>query len=258
MPKNTASSQPISKHQEFLVGVEVAGADLIMHKFSQKSVEEMLRKHMGFTTEREPKRPRDLIERAVIRNTEDAICMPSICFKMAMLDASLPISGLITKRLKGQIWVQGGSIPIEYEKMIPRMDVVRLPNGNPDVRFRPMFINWKARMLIGYNEALQVETIIDLLQRSGKLGVGEWRPSRNGTFGMFKVTRNITSKKELEEVREQCEPQVQPLVIPDWAMDVEIDDELMSKIANSSDPGDQIEASNKTTKKTTTEKKAVA
>lgn len=228
------SSTALTTPQEFFIGLEVTGqAPLIQHCFSQKSVEEMLRKHMGYAVEREVKKPRELIEQATIRNTNGDVCIPPTSFKNGMLDASLPIKGLVKKRLMGMIWVEGGSILLKYDKMEPRMDVVRLPNGMPDVRFRPMFNDWSARMLIGYSETLQTEVIVDLLARAGRLGVGEFRPGRNGTFGTYKVTRNITDDKEIKEIRRENRFQLQPLIIPDWAMDVDFDPELMKKIAGS-------------------------
>jgi hypothetical protein len=193
----------------------------------------MLRKHMGFAVEREPKKPVDLIEQATIYNTEHEVCIPPTSFKNGMLDASLPIKGLVKKRLMGMIWVEGGAIRLKYKTMEPRMDVVRLPNKMPDIRFRPMFMDWSCRMLIGYSETLQVEVIIDLLSRAGRLGVGEFRPGRNGTFGTYKVTRSIDSQKEIEEIRAENAFQLEPLIIPEWAMNVEFDNELMTKIANS-------------------------
>jgi hypothetical protein len=228
------SSHALVQPKEFWIAIEIVGTQpVIQHDFSQKSVEEMLRRHMGYAVEREPKKPRDLIEQATIRNMNGDVCVPVMAFKKGMLDASLPIKGLVKKRLMGMLWIEGGSIKLKYEQMTPRMDVVRLPNNMPDIRFRPMFSDWSCRMLIGHTETIQTEVIVDLLSRAGKLGVGEFRPGRNGTFGTYKVSRAIEERKEINEIRKENQHLQTPLVIPDWAMDVEFDDELMKKIAGS-------------------------
>jgi len=246
--KTAESSQPITRLQEFFVGLEIAGtSDLIQSAFSQKTIEEMLRKHMGFAVHKEPKKPRDLIERAIIRNVEGAVCIPPMAIKKAMLTASLPIKSLKKTQLRPQLRVEGNSLPITYDEMIPRMDMVRLAgvSRTPDVRFRPMFTGWKARMIISFDESLQIETVIDLLNRAGKVGVGEWRPERDGTFGTYKVVRNIKDEKELEEVRTICGPALEPIRIPEWAMDQALSPDIMKKIAASEEIHGQEDADKK-------------
>ena len=58
-----------------------------------------------------------------------------------------------------------------------------------DLRFRPEFRNWKAKLLIRYDaDRVTVEQVANLLNHGGQtVGVGEWRPEKNGTFGMFQV-----------------------------------------------------------------------
>jgi hypothetical protein len=246
--KTQNSSSPIPQQKEFFVGVEIAGtSDLIQSAFSQKTIEEMLRKHMGFSVHKEPKKPRDLIERAIIRNVKGDVCIPVMAIKKGMLTASLPIKSLKKTQLRPMLRVEGNAIPITYEEMVPRMDMVRLAgvSRTPDVRFRPMFTGWKARMIISFDDALKVETVIDLLNRAGKVGVGEWRPERDGTFGTYKVVRNIIDKKELDEVREACEPPLEPIRIPDWAMDEELSPDIMKKIAASEEAHSEEETEDK-------------
>lgn len=235
MSRIKASESPITKLNDSFVGVEVAGSALIQNCFNQKAVEEMLRKHMGFEVKREPKKPRECIERATIRNMVEAVCMPPIGFKKGMLTAAAAGKSFKKTHLRQQIMIEGNSIPIQYERMVPRMDIVRLGGmtRTPDIRFRPMFENWTARMIITFSDAIQVESVIDLLNRAGKVGIGEWRPEKDGTFGTYEVTRNITDEKELDEVRKLCAPHLKPLVIPDWAMDAELTPEIMRKIAGS-------------------------
>jgi hypothetical protein len=220
------------------VTLEVEGTNgIIQNCFGQKAIEEMLRKHMGISTQREKKKPRELLEAAKIKNINGVICVPTAAFKKAMLTASTQIKGMKKTQLRIQLMPYGKAIPITYEEEIPRMDMVRL-NGigrPPDVRFRPMFEGWKARISIQFAEALSVQSVVDLLNRAGSVGVGEWRPERDGVFGTFRVVRHISSKAEIEEVHKECDVPLVAIKIPDWAMDMDIDPTLMQKLLNEGD-----------------------
>ena len=86
-------------------------------------------------------------------------------------------------------------------------------------------------MMIQYNDAtLNVQSVADLLQRAGRLGVGEWRPSRDGSFGTFRISRVITSPTEIQEVYAECSVPLVGLTIPDWAMDLDIEPEILRKV----------------------------
>jgi hypothetical protein len=100
----------------------------------------------------------------------------------------------------------------------------------PDVRFRPMFEGWKARLVIQFSDAIAMQSVVDLVQRAGRVGLCEWRPEKDGTFGTFRVSRAITDPKEIAEVRDICSPQLRSLKIPEWALDAEIDPELLQRV----------------------------
>lgn len=227
-PKTAVIEQP----KTLRVALEVTGvAPLIQNNFSQKAIEQMLRKHMGLSVQKEAKKPREVIEAAKIKNVDGRICVPPQAFKSAMVSAASTLKSLKKTQLRVGLLVVGSSIPITFDTELPRMDMVRTSGmtRTPDVRFRPAFHGWKARMLIEFSELFSVQTVVDLLNRAGNVGVGEWRPEKNGTFGRFVVSRNITEAKEIADVEEQCAvPLVQPQ-IPDWALDADIDPELLKK-----------------------------
>lgn len=223
----------INRPQTLEIALEIEGtAPLIQNNFGQKTIEEMLKKHMGLPTNREKKVPADCIERAIIRNTAEAICIPPTSFKKSMLCVAAQMKGLAKTKLRSALFIEGGSIPITYSQMVPRMDMVRTAGigRTPDVRFRPQFEDWKARLIILFSDMLPVETVIELLHRAGNSGVGEWRPERDGAFGTFIISRNITDKKEITQIRKECRPPIKPLVIPPWAMNTEISDDILKRI----------------------------
>ena len=82
----------------------------------------------------------------------------------------------------------GECVTIKSKKPILRKDPVNVKTGK-DLRFRPEFRNWKAKLLVRYDaDRVTVEQVANLLNYGGQtVGVGEWRPEKNGTFGMFQV-----------------------------------------------------------------------
>ncbi len=121
-PSNVTIKQPSTAS----VYLEVEGtAPLIQHNFSQKAIEEMLRKHMGISVQREKKNPKQVLEDATIYNVDGKICLPPTAFKKGMLSQAGTIKGLKKTVLRSTLFVEGGSIPITYSKMVPKMDMVR-------------------------------------------------------------------------------------------------------------------------------------
>lgn len=239
--KKQGSSFVIEQPTLVMICVEITGtAPLIQNNFSQKAIEEMLRKHMGLSVQREKKIPSEVIERAIIRNAEGAICIPPTAIKKAMLTASTQVKGLKKTTLRSQLFIEGGSIPITFSRMVPRMDMVRTSGigRTPDVRFRPAFEDWSARLIFVFSDMIPAQTIIDLCNRAGHVGVGEWRPEKDGNFGTFSISRNITDPEEIKEVRKACRTPLMQLQIPDWAMNAEISDDILRKIAGGETEGD--------------------
>lgn len=82
----------------------------------------------------------------------------------------------------------GECVSIKSTKPILRKDPVNVKTGK-DLRFRPEFRNWKAELLVKFDaDRITIEQIANLLNHGGQtVGVGEWRPEKNGTFGTFEV-----------------------------------------------------------------------
>ena len=80
------------------------------------------------------------------------------------------------------------SVSIKSNKPRLRKDPVNVKTGK-DLRFRPEFRNWKAKLLVRFDaDRVTVDQVANLLNYGGQtVGVGEWRPEKNGTFGMFQV-----------------------------------------------------------------------
>ena len=237
MSKAIMKDAVIKQQNTFSVCLEIEGtAPLLQNKFSQKVIDEMLRKHMGLSVQKEKKIPAECIDRAIIKNSEGKVCIPPTAIKKAMLSASTSIKGLKKTNIRASLFIEGGSIPISYSQMVPQMDMVRTSGigRTPDIRFRPKFEDWKAQLIILFPETMPVQTVVDLLNRAGNVGVGEWRPEKDGNYGTFAVSRSITEGKEVEKVRKACRSHIPSLCIPEWAMNEEISPEILRKIGKES------------------------
>lgn len=77
-----------------------------------------------------------------------------------------------------------GSVPIMRE------DMVRVGMGSADLRYRGEFQNWYMDLTLEYNAGgeITLEQIINVINAGGySVGLGEWRPEKDGDFGRYHV-----------------------------------------------------------------------
>lgn len=203
-----------------LLSVNIVGdSPLIVHKWSEKAKKEMLDKQMKKAVKgKEAKNPmRDFLDaiyfldengnetempkelEKVNMNTdaekiykvlsESRFGFPACAFKACAIDAGYQ-QGVIAKKTtaRGAFHVLGEFAVIEG---IPDMreDMVQIGGMSrvADIRYRPEFKQWRTTLTIRYNkQAISAEQIVNLLNYGGFAnGVGEWRPSKDGSFGTF-------------------------------------------------------------------------
>lgn len=185
-----------------MLRVRVVGdSPLICHAWSEKAKAMMLGKQMGTANAgKEKKVPeRDfmdslywLTERPDANSFEvpaDArFSFPAVAFKAAATDACRFVDGIKMTHVRGAFHIIGDQIEI-VGRPEPREDMVRVGMGTADIRYRAEFKTWSAELPIRYNaNALTAEQIVNLINVGGfGVGIGEWRPDRDGSFGMFHV-----------------------------------------------------------------------
>jgi hypothetical protein len=78
-----------------------------------------------------------------------------------------------------------------------REDMVRVGMGTADLRYRGEFADWHAKLLVRYNaNVLSESQILNIINVAGfAVGVGEWRPEKDGMNGMFHVATEADFKK---------------------------------------------------------------
>jgi hypothetical protein len=69
--------------------------------------------------------------------------------------------------------------------------MVRVGMGKADIRYRAKFWPWSTTFLVRYNTAvLSAEQLVHLFDVAGfAVGVGDHRPEKSGSFGMFHVAK---------------------------------------------------------------------
>jgi hypothetical protein len=170
------------------VNVQVIGTSpLISHRWSEASKKAMLDKQTKAATKPHGKKnPKALFEACLYR-TKDGYGFPAVAFKAAAVRAGTYADMKMTF-LRGAFHVNGELVPIVGEPEM-REDMVRLPNRSADIRYRAQFIEWSARIPIQVNTSvLSIEQLANLMVLAGfSVGVGDWRPEKNGQFGRFEV-----------------------------------------------------------------------
>lgn len=191
----------------------VGDTPLIMHAWSEKAKREMLEKQMKKTksTAREAKNPVEDFIRSMYwltpmptdmseKGFEIAIKngarfgFPVTGFKQAAISAAYRMGWAKDKMsMRGAFFIDGDEnqmIEIHSDTPIMREDMVKVGMGTADIRFRGEFRNWYADLTVSYNKNGQhtLEQIINIINAGGYVcGVGEWRPERDGQYGMFHV-----------------------------------------------------------------------
>lgn len=186
------------------IHVRVRGtSELCVHRFDEKAMQEMLDQQMGKAKKsKSPKDPLDCFLRCFHfigdrpKNGQEVLDhptrfrygFPAVGFKSAMVDAASQLKGVTKVFLRGAFHIPCDLVEIEGVPEM-RQDMVRVGMGTADIRFRPTFKEWTARVPIVFNPAvITSEILTNLMEQAGfSVGIGEWRPARDGSFGMFEV-----------------------------------------------------------------------
>jgi hypothetical protein len=196
------------------VSIRIVGdTPLIMHAWSEKAKREMLEKQMKVTKTkaRDAKNPVEDFIRSMYWLTEmpedmteagfeKAIAsgarfgFPVTAFKQAAISAAYRMGWTKDKMsMRGAFFIDGDAdqmLEIKGDTPVMREDMVKVGMGTADIRYRGEFRKWYADMVISYNANGQytIEQIINVINAGGYVcGVGEWRPERDGQYGMFHV-----------------------------------------------------------------------
>ena len=217
----------IRNFEQLETKIRIVGNDpLIVHNWSEKAKKEMLDAQTGKNkTKKKPcKMPFDDFARALYWITEmptevikdpstnedrDVVTeelfdkaledgakfgFPVSAFKLAGNSAAYRMGGV-----KNQMALRGAYfLKSEYGELawirgsapVMREDMVKVGMGSSDLRYRPMFTEWYCDLTLCINTGfgMTFDDIINVINAGGAgVGVGEWRPERDGIFGTYHV-----------------------------------------------------------------------
>lgn len=175
---------------------------LITNKFSDEAAEKLAESQSGPRI-KAAKAPRDglgeflaaryVISRDPSGNSDLDICgFPAAGIKKAMVAAAMRVTEAKGTWIRAILNVEGegdtGLVSISAPAPQMRTDhVVQAGRGN--LRYRPAFWPWEMKVAITFNtDQLKAQDVVNLVQQAGfSIGIGDWRPEKNGQFGTFEV-----------------------------------------------------------------------
>lgn len=190
----------------------VGDSPLIVHAWSEKAKRMMLETQMKTTKTkgREARNPYDDFVSSLYWLTEKPESTPEAFDKAIKNGAKFGFPVTAVKQCANSAayrlnWVKNQMelrssyfLSSEYGDMfciegdIPEMreDMVRIGMGSADLRYRAEFKNWSANLTLTYNASgsLTLEQILNCINAGGfAVGLGEWRPEKDGDFGRFHI-----------------------------------------------------------------------
>ncbi len=119
---------------------------------------------------------------------------PVTAIKQAAMSAAYRLGWVKNQMgLRGAFFIESdpnGMVEIKSDVPVMREDMVRVGMGSADLRYRPQFNNWYIDLTISYNASsdFPLDSIINAINAGGyTVGIGEWRPEKDGDYGMFHV-----------------------------------------------------------------------
>lgn len=165
---------------------------LIMHKWSEKAKQIMLDTQQGKKAPKEHRNPQTDYEATIYHTENGDYGFPAIAFKAAMVRAGKLLN---IKMVDARQLISISGVPSDdgvYDLAVisgePRMreDMCRVGMGT-DLRYRAEFVDWATIVNVSfYDNLIDLSSIINLLQFAGdSVGIGEWRPEKDGDKGRF-------------------------------------------------------------------------
>lgn len=192
----------------------IGDSPLIVHAWSAKAKKEMLDKQMKKAKgAREAKDPQADFQSSLYR-MEGGYGFPSVAFKNAAVTAGTSVAGITKVAARQAFHILGedtdvdGAFPGSKSRVnlarigggepTMREDMVRVGMGTADLRYRGEFSDWHAKVLVRYNaNVLSEAQILNLLNTAGfAVGIGEWRPEKDGQNGTF----HVATERDMERL----------------------------------------------------------
>jgi hypothetical protein len=190
--------------------VEILGSTegpYVQHRFSEKARRKMEEVHAQGSqaksrTIREPRNPKADYEAAMYLSNQGWHGIPAHCFRNALISACKIVGFQMTKAKLSLFVEPDGHDRLDATPLVRiygdptmRTDTVRNDNGSADIRYRPQWNNWTAKVKLRWDTGqFSLVDVMNLMARVGmQVGIGEGRPdSKNSAglgWGLFKIAR---------------------------------------------------------------------
>ncbi len=191
--RKTTTEQVVSIPQlnvQFIEITLVGDSPLISHAWSQKAKKQMLDRQMKKASQaKEAKDPEQDFRDSLYYCEDGRPGFPAVAFKASAVDACSHVANLTKVEARGAFHIVGDMVAFAEGTPTMREDMVRVGMGTADIRYRGEYRTWRVKLQIRYNaNMISPEQLANLFNVAGfAIGVGEWRPQRDGSFGMFHV-----------------------------------------------------------------------
>lgn len=206
----------LERHNLYLIGT----SPLIVHAFPQKNREAMLNKQMKIAKGgRDARDPSAEVEASKYILPDGRHGFPAVAFKSAAVTACTSLSD-VTKTAARQAFRVGGLsmkaegvfegsyvrtslVPLIAAPPMIREDVVILSGigRNPEMRYRPEYTVWGVILDVVLNpQVVSIGQLGSMFQAAGHgVGIGDYRPERDGDCGTF----DVVGEKEFKDWRRE-------------------------------------------------------
>ena len=188
--KKTEEAIVLPKLNIRTISIRIVGdSPLICHAWSAKAKKQIADKQQKKAKQaKEAKDPEREFQESLYPFPGGGYGFPVVAFKAAAVDACSHIEGVTKVVARGAFHIDGELARIDGSPAM-REDMVRVGIGAADIRYRGEFAEWATDLHIRYNaNVLSAEQIANLFNTAGfAVGVGEWRPAKDGSYGMFHV-----------------------------------------------------------------------
>jgi len=178
----------------------VGDSPLLVHRFGAKAIKEIEDKQQKKAKKaKEARNPHAefLDSLYCIPGKKGQYGIPIGGVKKAAVSACRFIDGVKMTMAKGSFHIvatPGNLVPIKGSKPVMDEQIVRIGNfGNKIAvpRYRARFDKWEITFSVKYNpRIISPEQILNLYENAGfSVGLCEYRPEKDGSFGMFRVKR---------------------------------------------------------------------
>jgi hypothetical protein len=195
----------VARIEPRIIEVEIEGVTpLLVCAWSEKAKQQMLEAQMGKAKKKkEHKNPEECYNAARYVSTEGWDGIPAGGMKGCLVNACRAVDGLPMTLAKRMVFIRAQGYTADGQGLVRiygdrqmHQGMVRVSNGSADIRFRPIYRKWSAKLEVEFlANVISTEQVCNLIELAGYVeGLCEHRPgapkNNTGDNGRFRVKRH--------------------------------------------------------------------